>query len=64
MKKVALDGRAATTLCRAHSPFSANWIDATIYFTESAGQTLNGVAAAGGRPSKIVDFSQRFAAID
>ena len=60
VKKVALDGGAATTLCRARTPFSANWIDATIYFDDFGGQTLNSVAAAGGRPSKILDFSQRF----
>ena len=59
VKKVALDGGAVTTLCRARTPVSAAWIDDTIYFADAQGLRLAGVAATGGEASKLYDSAQR-----
>jgi hypothetical protein len=54
VKKVALGGGAAVTVCEASTPVRARWTsDDTIYFSTDYGLGLWRVAASGGRASKV-----------
>ena len=55
LKKISIDGRSPTTLCRARSPTRASWVAAgVIYLMEDQGRTLSQVSATGGDPTEIV----------
>ena len=54
VKKVALGGGAATTLCRARTPVHAAWIDDTIYFADQQSRGLKSIPAGGGEPTELL----------
>jgi hypothetical protein len=59
VRKIALAGGVATTVCRARVPVRADWIDDTIYFADREGGVLNKVAARGGEPSELLSSFER-----
>jgi serine/threonine-protein kinase len=63
VKKVALAGGNATTLCRAWAPVMAKWIDDTIYFSDQMGFALASVPAVGGECSEIFHSYQRLGSL-
>jgi hypothetical protein len=60
VKKVALDGGASATLCRARAPGWGTWIEETIYFSHQLGAVLASVPATGGEPATLFDTVERF----
>jgi serine/threonine-protein kinase len=52
IKRIAVSGGAAVTICRADSPRDMAWEDDTILFTQ--GGTIMRVSASGGQPDVLV----------
>jgi eukaryotic-like serine/threonine-protein kinase len=63
IKKVAIIGGAAVTLCDAMNPFGATWAsDDQIYFGEGPGGIMRVSAQKGGKPERVVSVNPNEAA--
>ncbi len=58
IKKIAISGGAAVTICKADVPFGASWDDDHIVFAES-GKGIMRVSANGGEPEVLVSGTHR-----
>src|SRR5262245_27286816 len=58
IKKVAITGGAAVTLCDAMAPFGATWAsDDQIYFGQREGGIMRVSAQKGGKPERVVSVN-------
>src|SRR5262249_50991714 len=63
IKKVAITGGAAVTLCDAMAPFGATWAsDDQIYFGQGPGGIMRVSAQKGGKPERVVSVNPNEAA--
>jgi serine/threonine-protein kinase len=58
LKKIAVDGRSATTLADAPEPAGGTWLDREIVFAPSAFSGLVAVPVTGGEPTPVTEPRQ------
>jgi serine/threonine-protein kinase len=54
IKRVAITGGAATTICAAENPYGMTWDEHGIVFAQADAKTIMRVSASGGTPEPIV----------